>query len=45
LENACTQTGDPKVSIVPINVQMEANGCLGNPPTCTAIACVTITPP
>ena len=45
LENACTQTGDPKVSIVPINVQMQANGCLGNPPTCTAIACVTITPP
>ncbi len=45
LPNACTQNGDPHASVVPINVSMQATGCPGNPPTCTAIACVTITPP
>jgi hypothetical protein len=47
LQNACTLNGDPHASIVPINVQMIANGCplVDGVPTCTAIACVTITPP
>ena len=44
-ENACTLNGNPDASIVPINVSMQAAGCPGNPPTCTAIACVTVTPP
>jgi hypothetical protein len=47
LQNACTPNGDPKASIVPINVQMIANGCplQGGNPICTALACVTVTPP
>jgi hypothetical protein len=47
LQNACTLNGDPHASIVPINVQMIANGCplQGGVPTCTALACVTVTPP
>ncbi len=47
LQNACTLNGDPKASIVPINVQMIANGCplQDGVPTCTALACVTVTPP
>ncbi len=45
LQNACTTNGDPHASVVPINVSMQATGCPGNPPTCTAIACVTVTPP
>jgi hypothetical protein len=45
LQNACTLNGDPHASVVPINVSMQATGCPGNPPTCTAIACVTVTPP
>ncbi len=47
LPNACTQNGDPHASIVPLNVQMIANGCPleGGVPTCTAIACITVTPP
>jgi hypothetical protein len=46
LKNACTLNGDPHASIVPINVQMIANGCplQDGVPTCTALACVTITP-
>jgi hypothetical protein len=44
VQNACTLGGDMKESIVPINVAMQATGCPGNPPTCTAIACVTVTP-
>jgi len=46
LPNACTPTGDPHASIVPINVQMIAVGCplQDGVPTCTAIACVTVTP-
>jgi hypothetical protein len=40
--NVCTPNGDPKASIVPIVVTMQATGC----PTagCQAIACVTVTP-
>ena len=47
LQNACTLNGDPHASIVPINVQMIANGCplQDGVPTCTALACVTVTPP
>jgi hypothetical protein len=47
LPNACAPKDDPHASIVPINVQMIANGCplVDGVPTCTAIACVTITPP
>ncbi|MGA8491718.1 MAG: hypothetical protein WB711_14930 [Terriglobales bacterium] len=48
LQNACTITsGDQHKSIVPINVQMIANGCplQDGVPTCVAIACVTVTPP
>jgi hypothetical protein len=45
LQNACTLNGDPHASIVPLNVSMQANGCPGNPPTCTALACITVTPP
>jgi hypothetical protein len=43
-QNACTLNGNPDASIVPINVSMQATGCPGNPPTCTATACVTVTP-
>lgn len=41
-QNVCTPNGDPKASIVPIVVTMQATGC----PTagCQAIACVTVTP-
>jgi hypothetical protein len=47
LQNACTLNGDPKASIVPINVEMIAQGCplQDGVPTCTAIACVTVTAP
>jgi hypothetical protein len=44
LQNACTLNGDPHKSIVPINVSMQVTGCPGNPPTCSAIACVEVTP-
>jgi hypothetical protein len=43
-QNACTLKGDPHASIVPVNVSMQATGCPGNPPTCAALFCVTVTP-
>ena len=47
MQNSCTLNGDPKASIVPINVQMMANGCplQDGVPICSALACVTVTPP
>ncbi len=46
-QNACTINGNPNASVVPISVQMMANGCpLQNGiPICSALACVTVTPP
>jgi hypothetical protein len=40
--NVCTPNGDPKASIVPITVTMDATGCPAG--GCQAVACVTVTP-
>ena len=42
-QNACTPSGDPHASIVPLTASIQANGCFQN--LCTAVACVTVTPP
>jgi hypothetical protein len=42
-QNSCTPNGDPHASIVPINASIQATGCPQG--VCTAIACVTVTPP
>ena len=41
--NVCTPNGDPHASIVPLNASINANGCFQD--SCSAIACITVTPP
>jgi hypothetical protein len=42
--NQCSGQANDGTGYVPLTVALKAQGCPGNPPTCTAVACVQVTP-
>jgi hypothetical protein len=42
--NQCSGQADDGTGYLMLTVALKAQGCPGNPPTCTAIACVQVTP-
>lgn len=43
--NQCSGDSNDGTGYLTLTVALKAQGCPGNPPTCTAVACVQVTPP